>query len=586
MPGKVATISDLFSPMQSIKTCMDSHGTAITDNLVQLNQAVMSCAATLTASEKLIKDATKEVNKTVKDSLASLNDIMQKQVSASAGATTGIAGAISNSITSSMSGVGDMLGMISGQLTEITKYVKLTERHTDPKGRIVDKVREKFSLTDRMVGGKTIKAPNVTGGKGVGELAKSLAAAAKEINQIKYVESLMLKKKAKRIIGGLLDVFSENEKRMSNANLKKYLNSVTQLKRISALLGDIAVNMAQMMPMAPFAKSGIKSARKIINGILLALRPLDDAKSLVKTKTAVRNLRQISEALVLFETKMAVTAVLGIPAMIGTAMVAVIIREALWAFRPLGDAKNTAKFIIAARNLDKISKSMLEFNTAMALNSILGIPAIIGTTLSGIVIREALAMFRPLGKAKTLVKTEIAARNLQNIAKSVMFFTASMSLVSILGIPAIIGTALAALVVREALIMIRPLGKITTTKKTVLAVANLAAIATSILKFTAAMALTSILAIPAAIGVGMSFLLIKGSTLLFKNLGNQKNSLKIRKAALNVELMSMSMIVFTLSLLATTMISRYILTGGSGEINLTNVIALASGVGTYGLMIG
>ena len=566
----------------------DPNGHIIAENLMQLNKTVLSCASSLSTMQTLVKDSAKGMTRIVKESLASLNKMMQKQVVLAAGSTTGIAGSISTSITSGISSLGEMLGLISNQVAELSNFVRLIERYTDPKGRIVDKVREKFSLTDRMVSGKTIKAPNVKGGDGVGELAKSLAAAARDINGIKYTESISIKKKAKRILGGLLDLFSEYEDQMGASQMKKYLTAVKSLTEISAAIGDVAENMAETLTLAPFAKMGSKSAKKIISNILTALRPIDDAKSLAKTKTAVHNLKDISEALVEFEAKMALTAVLGIPAMLGTAMSGVIIRETLWAFRPLGDAKNTAKFIIAARNLQRISKSMLEFNAAMALNSILGIPAIIGTALSGIVIREALAMFRPLGDAKTLVKTEIAARNLQNIAKSVMFFTASMSLVTILGVPAMTGTALAALVVREALIIIRPLGKVTATRKTVLAAANLATIATSILKFTAAMALTSILAIPAAIGVGMSFLLIKGSTLLFKNLGNAKNSLKIRNAALNVELMSMSMIMFTLSLLATTMISKYILTGGFGnsEINPTNVIALGAAVGTDGLMLG
>jgi len=464
MPGKVATISDLFSPMQSIKTCMDSHGTAITDNLVQLNQAVMSCAATLTASEKLIKNATKEVNKTVKDSLASLNDIMQKQVIAGAGSTVGIAGAISDSITSSVSNIGQMLGMMSNQMTEMTKFIKLIERHTDPKGRIIDKVREKFSITDKLVGSKTIKAPNVTGGKGVSELAKSLATAAREINQIKYVESITLKRKAKRIIGGLLDVFDENKDRMKPRDLKNYLNAVTSLNEIAGNIGEIVTNMSKSTKHGPSAIIGAKLSKIVISNLLEVLEPIGENKSLKKTATAAANLEQISNSLLVFESKMALTSILAVPAMLGTALSGVIIREALFMFKPLGRAKNTAKLARAAVNLEIIATSMLKFSAAMALNLIL--------------------------------------------------------------------------------------------------------------------------AVPAMAGVATTALLIKGTTLIFGSLSRRTINRRIRLAALNIEIMSMSMIMFTLSLLATTMISKYILMGKGSEIDPTNVAALASSVGTFGLMIG
>lgn len=468
MAGKPATISDLFAPMQSIEACISSQGGEINSNLVSINHAILNCATTLSDGSTLLKNITKDLKKTIDGSLKSLNDAAQKQATAGASASAGMAAAVSSSIGSGFAGTNEILIAVSQQLIEITKYVKDIEVRVRGKFNLSDKLRDKFKekktdkATEKAV--KKIKAPDVSGGKGAGDLAKALAEAAKIIDGVGLIKSKLIKKKAENVLGGILDVFEKHKKELTPANMKKYELSVKGLENVAKEINAITKTMAKTTPIAPFAIIGSKLSKIVISSTLDAIHPLSKNKSLSKT-------------------------------------------------------------VIAARNLKKISKSILEFSAAMALNTILAAPAMIGTALAGVIIREALFVMWPLGKIKT-------------------------------------------------------------TKNTLTAAANLATIGVSILKFTAAMALTSILAIPAAIGVGMSFLLIKGSTLLFKNIGNQKNSLKIKNAAISIELMCMSMIGFTLTLLATTMITKYLLTGKGDDIDVTNVIALGGAVVTFGLMLG
>ena len=529
MAGKPATISDLFAPMQSIEACMSSQGSAINSNLVSINHAILNCATTLSDGSKLLKNTTKDLKKTIDGSLKSLNDAAQKQATAGVSAGAGMTAAVSSSIGSGFAGTNEIIMGVSQQLVEITKYVKDIEVRVRGKFSLSDKLRDKFKdkKTDKAAekAAKKIKAPDVSGGKGAGELAKALAEAAKIIDGVGLVKSKLIKKKAENILGGILDVFEEYKKELTPANMKKYEASVKELENISKEINAITKTMAKTIGIAPFAILGAKFSKIVISSTLDAISPLSENKSLSKT-------------------------------------------------------------VIAADNLKKISKSILEFSAAMALNTILAAPAMIGTALAGVIIREALFAIKPLGKTAITKNTLAAAKNLDTIGVSILKFTAAMALNTILAAPAMIGTALAGVIIREALFVIRPLGKIKATKNTLTAAANLATIGVSILKFTAAMALTSILAIPAAIGVGMSFLLIKGSTLLFKNIGNQRNSLKIKNAAISIELMCMSMIGFTLTLLATTMITKYLLTGKDDNIDPTNVIALGGAVVTFGLMLG
>lgn len=473
MAGRPATISDLFSPMNSIKTCMDSHGSAIEESVMQVNESVLHCAGKLSATNKLFKSAAKSMEKTVIDSMKDLNSAMQKQVVAGASSAAGIASSISSSINDSVSSVMDGLIGIGRQLSEIGKLTRLIEGHVDPVKSMAYQMKNKMKTvlnpfaadtSEKKVKPSKLKAPDVSGGKGAGDLAKSLAEAAKIIDGISYPRAIMTKIKAKKIIGGLLDVFSDNEKRMSPAQMKSYMAKARQLSLISDDIAETAANMSVVTPVAPFAVIGAKLSKKLIKEMLLAVKPLSATKNLAKVELGATSLRKISESVLKFAASMSLMAVLAIPAMVGAAGAYVLIKESLWLFKRIGKATVT----------------------------------------------------------QSVVK---AAFNLRLIGESVLMFSASMALMSILAVPAMAGTAAA-------------------------------------------------------------FLIMKASTALFKRIGSQKDSAGIRNAALNIELMCLSTIAFTLTLLATTMIMKHIIFGGGEGFDAQNPIALGSSVIVFGAMVG
>ena len=81
MAGKVATIGDLFSPMQSIQTCMESQGNAINDNLVTINNTIIGCVSALSESADLISNAAKDAKNDISKSIDVLNKAIDKQLS-------------------------------------------------------------------------------------------------------------------------------------------------------------------------------------------------------------------------------------------------------------------------------------------------------------------------------------------------------------------------------------------------------------------------------------------------------------------------------------------------------------------------
>ena len=113
-----------------------------------------------------------------------------------------------------------------------------------------------------------------------------------------------------------------------------------------------------------------------------------------------------------------------------------------------------------------------------------------------------------------------------------------MALLTVLAPVAMAGLLLTKLVIMEANWALKPLSKITATKKYVTAALNLELIGKSMLWFNAAMALNSILAVPALVGMGLTAIVLKGANMLFKNLGNKKNSMDIRSGVYNMLLQS------------------------------------------------
>lgn len=568
--------------MQSIQTCMESQGTAINTNLVSINNAIMGCASSLsdaasviTAATDDVKDAnmrsmkdlnkaiekqtssvtksgdklTKSIKKNISDlgkgvttlsdelkSLKKLTEEMKDQISQTTASTVGLGGSMGGAIvevgvqvmnlTSVTSSIRSALKLSNLELIKIANNTKKLEK----KG-IKTKSGDGIGFFKKLLASKEerqakkVKIPEVNGGKNVGEIVNAMADAAVKMDKISLAKSILLKMKIRGVFDAFFETVNKHEKSMTPAKMKQYEVGVKSMNKISTEIIDLARNLAGVSLISLPAKIGAKTAKKLIKGTLDAVQPLTKAKNIAQTLIATKTLYKISDTLVKFTAKMALLTPIAPIALIGMLLTGFLIKEARWALKPLSTAKNLAKVLVATKTLDKISTSML-------------------------------------------------------------FFTAKMALLTVLAPVAMAGLLLTKLVIMEANWALKPLSKITATKKYVTAALNLELIGKSMLWFNAAMALNSILAVPALVGMGLTAIVLKGANMLFKNLGNKKNSMDIRSGVYNMLLISAAMITFTLTVLATTMITKYIITGGTDKIDWKNIVSFVGSVGVFALMFG
>ena len=525
-------ISDIRNVETGIKSSMGT-------TLMSIKRFAGDSSVILTAidnkvneSQRIFNDiAGKMVSQNDMDAMfRDLKDIMSDQMTAASATTVGMSGSLEGAMTNVMTGLGDILSaesVISNQLKHANRYLffmSMTMRKMSRKGvgTKVDEMKDKLTGKAQVAKSKLL---DVKGGKNVGDVIRAMAEAAVTMSKIPLSKSITLKRKVKGIFDAFFNTIKTHEKDMTPAKMKKYETAVISMRRISDKIHDMAKELAAITPIGVFAKMGAKMAGAAIRNLLFALMPLEKSKNIAKTE-------------------------------------------------------------IAALTLKKIAKTLLEFTASMALSTVLAPIAIVGTKLTSIVIRSALLGIRPLGNAKNLAKTEIAAHNLKKIAASILLFEASMALTTILAPVAIVGTVLTGLLLKSVKFMLRPMSRIKMTKSVIQTAINLEIIGKSLLMFEASMALTTILAPVALIGLGLTALLIKGSQLLFRNMGSKIGTIQVRQGALNMSLMITSMILFTLAVLATTMITKYIITGGTGKINPANVVAFAGSIGVFALMFG
>lgn len=114
----------------------------------------------------------------------------------------------------------------------------------------------------------------------------------------------------------------------------------------------------------------------------------------------------------------------------------------------------------------------------------------------------------------------------------------------------------------------------------------LQAIAKGILEFNASMALSAILAPVALVGVVLTIPVIWAASKLFGMMGDKKFNKDMVDGAKTLGMLGLSLVTFSLSLLASTMIIKYLLMGKGDTVDPSNLIGLAGSLVVIGLMFG
>ena len=480
MAGRPATISDLFTPMQSIQSCMESNANAVQSGIETLNESILGCSSSMSVVSKSFKrtvdnakaqtvSSIKELKKSSEKIIKEATAAIAKSISDGMGGVAAASAAAATAATAPMGMLGEVMQqnavIMSNMLNEtvaIGKTVSDLKKLVKKNGKDTTDAIEKSGKGGANKGGGASEGGASEGGSKKGgkfQGLKDLADAALKFKELSLKDAIMMKSKVKRVLAAAREMedFGKDFDAEGAKGLAETLGIIGESSaKFIASLGAVFI-------LAPFAILTAKMLKPTIKFTL-------DALSLISGKEGE-------------------------------------------------NYKN------AAETLGVLASSSIKFLAVMALSTILAPIAMVGTAMFGLLMLETKGIFSIISDKETKQNLDEGSDNLREMGWSALMFEATM-------------------------------------------------------------ALSVILAPIAMIGVGLNALVIGGTATLFSTIGDKRKTDDIRRGVWTVELMCLGIVTFALTMLATTMIMKYLITGGGDKVDWMNVVAVASILPMFGVMWG
>lgn len=555
------TIKDLFTPINSISTCLESKAAVISKNLVDINNSITGAATTLGEKSKSIKDS---IDDAKKDIIKSLKDLSNTKVGKSnqvknaknieklskefsSNLATGIASTIQQA-TATISGSISELGMGVAQATQILVEInkRLDKINVQIKSEKRKEIRkERKNLT---TGKQTLEMPKIEGSDDIGKSITNIAEAVEAVGKVKLKDIILFKTKLKKMIRGIIEPIKEYNRNFEPGEGVKIAKDIEELGgSLSSFVMDMSKTTLRGVIASKFVGKDPKESplNKLIGSASYAVLTnvygatynrktgkysnFDEKQALMLSSAGVV-LNKLGSSILKFNAKLALSAVLAPAALLGAALFRLeipLIKSGVNALLGKGtyNKRKELKYIAAGIILDRIGTSILMFNAKMALSTILAPVAAVGLGLFALLMVETSVVFSFLANKKTKLKFRRGARTLDMISNSILGFEASM-------------------------------------------------------------VLSIVLAPFAMMGLALSTPIMLGANTMFGIIGQRRNVKNVLNASAAMTLMGLSIIAFSASMLVTTMITKRIITGGGDKVDPTNLVALATVVPIFGLMIG
>lgn len=643
----VPTIKDLFTPINSIGTCLESKAAIISKNLVDINNSITGAATALGEKSKSIKDSIDDAKKDIIKSLKDLNNtnigktkqgtnlknIEKLSKEFSSNLALGMA-SISSTFAKSMETTVGSLREITTVIKErnkvsndtlndfkngVLKHISGASKREGKAENLSERKMKRFSkdLKEGLVSGVGLVATSVQQASGtivgaVSELGMGIAQANQilmEINKGLAKTNFQLKterRREKREDKKRLKNLSTGKQTLDVANIKggdDVGKSVESIARAVRVVGEVKLKDVLLF------KTKLK---KMIRGII---EPVKDYNENFKPGEGVliaKDIEELGHSLASFVKDMSKTTAKGAIAskfvgkdmkkspvnkLLGAATYAVLTNVYGATYnRKTGkyskfDKKQAVMLSTAGVILDKLGSSILKFNAKMALSAVFAPVALLGAALFRLEIPLIKSGINALlGKGTYNKRKELkyiaAGLILDRIGTSILMFNAKMALSTILAPVAAVGLGLFALLMVETSMVFSYLASKKTKMKFRSGARTLNMITGSIIGFEAYMVLSILLAPVAMVGLALATPLMLGANAIFRKIGAKGNKKKVVDGSIAVTVMGLSIIAFSVAMLVTTMITRRIITGGGDKVDPTNLIALAAVVPIFGLMIG
>lgn len=529
---KPATISDLFTPMQSIQTCMENNTNAIKSGVETLNESVLGCTASMSTVSKVFKKTVEtsksavvasinDLKKTTEKSIKNAATEIAKSMSAAMSGVAAASAAAASASAAPMSMIGESMQQNAvamantyNELVSIGKDIKQLKKDLKKSGK------EKRNVTEKLKeGAAPKKEESAPAKKGKFQGLKDLGEAASTFSEISMKDAILMKSKVQKVLEAAKEMedFGKDFDAENAEGLAKTLATLGKsAMEFTASLGSVAI-------LAPFAALTAKLLVPTISSVAEAVEPIADADE-DEYKGISESLEALAQGTGKFMAYLALGSVLAPFAMVTALLMKPTVGLMVKALEPIS-GNEADKYNGASETLEAMATGSLKFLASMALSVVLAPVAMVGAGLFALLLLETRAVFGIMAKKETTRDMRRASNNLEKMGGAALMFEATM-------------------------------------------------------------ALSTILAPVAMVGVALSTLVIGGSATLFNAIGNRRTSRDIRQGVLTLELMSIGILGYTLSLLATTMILRYLITGGGEKVDWMNIVAVASALPMFGVMVG
>lgn len=551
------TIKDLFTPINSISACINTQGQAISKELSDINNTIIGAASSLSDKIDLMKETVEKSAgrkpKSLKDTVdtrvgkrapgITVKKIEQISRDMAANITAGT-GKVADAVTLSSranseasENIAAAIGMTNAVLYEISETVQKEFRHMRRRNRTESARRRADSAAKLDVG-------KVTGTGDAAKAVRDIATAVEAVGSVKMKDVILFRRKLSMMVRGVTAPIKEYNEAMDGIDGKA---TGEAMETLGKGLGNF-----------------VKSMSKVA------------IKAEVLAKTAARK-EDGSLYKVIRNTTYAVL----------TGLYGAKYDEETGRYSNL-DTEAPKRLARAGEALDTLGSDILKFNTKMTLSAVLSLTALAGAgafRLEVPLIKSAIDKLLGDDAKTSADRYKAGSEVLDGVSSSILAFNAKLALSAVLAVPAAIGLGASALLVMGASALIGNLADKNTERGLDKGSKTLDRMAGAILGFEAYMVLGLVLAPVAALGLALSAPLVLGTYAMFNTIGSKGSARRVKSASLSIMLMGASMMMFSLSMLATTMITRRIITGGDGKIDPEDIAAIATAVPVFGLML-
>ena len=375
------------------------------------------------------------------------------------------------------------------------KELKINEKHLNSiiklinaSPEIVNALAKIGKKINRIIKNKTIKKLNdiLVGKSSILSIAQSLQKNEKVFNKagkisksLKDLASLLNKAMKELFFASLwakvagngvqsvekvLDKLIPLSKKLSKneKNFNKADKASKKIKELASLLNKAMTELFFASLWAKVANNGVQSIEKVLDKLIpLTTKLSKNEKNIKQGAKAAKNLTPLAGNLLITSILLTITAVVGLPAILGAMTLGVIVDALMPVATKLSkNEKNIKQGAKTAKNLTPLVGNLLLTSILLSITAVVVLPAILGAMTLGVIIDTLMPVATKLSKNEKNIKQGAkAAKKLIPLVGNLLLTSILLTITAVVGIPAILGALALGVIINTLMPVAKNLSK-------------------------------------------------------------------------------------------------------------------------------